>query len=195
MLKNPLRLIWKRITSLKYAIRCFFFPYNVVKIDYLPRTWCDRDWVMFHAIFQILVDFVELEQPFKDWKSKNWSSRHTDREEMHSYVNSLPIEDMDWADDETKAQWERSLTEQRVVEKEILYLYEWYKDEKFDLDKKALYLATGEKHVIKDHDIKRVKTGTPQLITWNELHEIEEEHNTVCNAMLRRVLNVRECLW
>ncbi len=153
---------------------------------------------MLHAIFQILVDFVELEQPFKDWKSKDWSKRHTARDEMRAYLDhyldETTVLDPD-ADPEMQAHWIRELGKQLVINREILYLYEWYKDEKFELDKMKLYEATGEKLVLADHSIDRVKTGKPQLITWDELHAIEEEHDIMCNAMLRRVLNVREYLW
>jgi len=44
-----------------YKIRDWFFPYNVVKVKTLPKSWCDRDELMYHAVFQILVDFVEKE--------------------------------------------------------------------------------------------------------------------------------------
>lgn len=31
-----------------------------------PGTWCDRDYRLFHGMFQVLVDFVELELTHKD---------------------------------------------------------------------------------------------------------------------------------
>ena len=40
----------------------FLFPMTHVKISQLDRRdWHDRDMIMFHAIFQVLVDYVELE--------------------------------------------------------------------------------------------------------------------------------------
>ena len=42
-----------------------------LKIHSLEKGWRDRDSIMLHAAFQILVDFVELEEPGKivDWNS------------------------------------------------------------------------------------------------------------------------------
>jgi len=36
-------------------------PYNVLRISTLSRTWHDKDEIMLHACFQILVDFIEDE--------------------------------------------------------------------------------------------------------------------------------------
>ena len=42
-----------------------------LKIHTLNKGWCDKDEVLLHAAFQILVDFVEQEKPGKviDWNS------------------------------------------------------------------------------------------------------------------------------
>jgi hypothetical protein len=42
-----------------------------LKIHSLEKGWRDRDSIILHAAFQILVDFVELEEPGKivDWNS------------------------------------------------------------------------------------------------------------------------------
>ena len=42
-----------------------------LKIHSLEKGWRDRNSIMLHAAFQILVDFVELEEPGKivDWNS------------------------------------------------------------------------------------------------------------------------------
>ncbi len=42
---------------------------KILKIHSLENGWCDKDYVMLHAVFQILVDFVEQEKPDQtvDW--------------------------------------------------------------------------------------------------------------------------------
>jgi len=42
---------------------------KVLKIQTLEKGWCDKDYVMLHAVFQLLVDFVEQEKPDQivDW--------------------------------------------------------------------------------------------------------------------------------
>jgi hypothetical protein len=46
-----------------------------LKIKTLSNNWHDKDEVLLHAAFQILVDFVEQEQPERtvDW---NWNETH-----------------------------------------------------------------------------------------------------------------------
>ena len=44
---------------------------KVLKIHTLEKGWCDKDYIMLHAVFQLLVDFVEHEKPDQvvDWNS------------------------------------------------------------------------------------------------------------------------------
>jgi hypothetical protein len=44
---------------------------KILKIHTLEKGWCDKDRVMLHAVFQLLVDFVEQEKPDQivDWNS------------------------------------------------------------------------------------------------------------------------------
>ena len=44
---------------------------KILKIQSLDKGWCDKDHVMLHATFQLLVDFVEQERPDQivDWNS------------------------------------------------------------------------------------------------------------------------------
>lgn len=51
----------QRLSDSYYEVRAFFFPYNVLRIPSLPRTWSDRDEVLLHTCFQILIDYVEKE--------------------------------------------------------------------------------------------------------------------------------------
>jgi len=48
-----------------------------LKIHTLEKGWRDRDSIMLHAAFQILVDFVELEKPSEivDWNSDDSHKR------------------------------------------------------------------------------------------------------------------------
>ena len=43
---------------------------KILKINTLEKGWANRDDLLLHASFQILVDFVEKERPFEivDWK-------------------------------------------------------------------------------------------------------------------------------
>ena len=43
---------------------------KILKISSLEKGWANRDDLLLHASFQILIDFVERERPFEivDWK-------------------------------------------------------------------------------------------------------------------------------
>lgn len=41
---------------------------KIIKIQTLEKGWCDKDYVLLHAAFQLLVDYVEQEKPQNvDW--------------------------------------------------------------------------------------------------------------------------------
>ncbi len=44
---------------------------KILKIHTLDKGWCDKDYVMLHAAFQLLADFVEKERPgdIVDWNT------------------------------------------------------------------------------------------------------------------------------
>jgi hypothetical protein len=48
-----------------YYLKCaLWHRYNRIHVKTLPPTWSDRCTVLPHAMFQILVDFIEREKPF-----------------------------------------------------------------------------------------------------------------------------------
>ena len=50
---------------------------KILRIHSLEKGWCDKDQMMLHAAFQLLVDYVEQEQPEKnvDWTSDPQGAR------------------------------------------------------------------------------------------------------------------------
>jgi len=45
-------------------------PSHLLKIDSLGSGWCDKDFIILHACFQLLADFAEKEmlvQDYPDW--------------------------------------------------------------------------------------------------------------------------------
>ena len=57
-----------------------------LKIETLEKGWHDKDEILLHAAFQLLVDFVEKEQPDKivDWNS-NEAHKHAWKEIRELY--------------------------------------------------------------------------------------------------------------
>ena len=202
-IKTSFRRAGNKLNNAYYEVRAFFFPYNIVKIKNLPRTWCDRDEVMLHAMFQILVDFVELEQPFVSWDYKFKPKRFTDRKKMREWIETHYNDKSKAADhygyemkgaEELENAWKEMQRSYRIYS-EILYLYEWYKDKKYEYDFMKFYAITDRSasKLFKQLDMLE-STEAPQ-ITISESIEIEDEHEIICNRMLHRLLEVRQVLW
>jgi hypothetical protein len=53
-------------SQLYYRLICrLFYKFNVVKIQRMPSSYMDKDDTVVEAVFQILVDFFEKEQPYE----------------------------------------------------------------------------------------------------------------------------------
>jgi hypothetical protein len=196
-MKYKFRRAYGWFRNIPYVVKCFFRPFNVVKMEALSREWCDRDVLMFHAMFQILVDFVEKEHPFGDstvladmqaWNERNYNTPEGRAEFHWEGMTAAEQQKMD-----------ADLQKTYQINREILYLYQWYKDERYELDVWLLSEATGLRWKFTETGIKtgmkQVPNGKTPLITYKELLEMEEEHRTVKELMLRRILNVRPHLW
>lgn len=191
----------RKLSNAYYGARAYFKPYNVVKCKELPATWQDRDELMLHAMFQILVDFVELEQPIKPWGTKD-TKRFTDIALMKAeiekrYASKEGRESFyaEWYTDEDRANQDKSTHQTYLIQKEILYLYEWYKQKKYNLDTAALYDMTGLNFEFENNSLITVPSGKPILMTLDEVASAKREHEIVCDVMLRRILDIRAYLW
>jgi hypothetical protein len=81
------------------------------------RGWLDRDQLLFHAAFQVLVDFIEQERPFGPGSVA----------EQRAWVERLATEP--------------GAEHHREAYLELLDLYEWYKGKGYLLDLDAAYMA------------------------------------------------------
>lgn len=122
--KEPLfHRVRRYVKNIPYNVKCFFKPFNVVKIQNLDRTWHDRDAILFHAAFQVLVDFIELEKPFMSWDDKRY---HGEKRSTHIASMKAFIEEHygPASDDYKEVRY--------LAKKEILWVYEWYKSRAWD---------------------------------------------------------------
>ena len=192
------------LRDIRYNVRCLIWPHNVVRVQALERGWCDRDELMLHVIFQVLVDFVELEKPFMDFDhSYSYRKRYTDRDAMRAWIEKNyntqeGRESFHWPSITAEEKQRQDATTEKTyhINSEILYLYEWYKDKRYEFDILRYSWMTGEKIIFNEAGrMERVPNGKQQLITNKELLELGDEHRVVVNNMLKRVLAVRSHLW
>jgi len=62
---NPDCELYKLFYSTKIYIKDILFPHNVLKISGIKRSWIDADAKLIYAMRQIILDFVEKEEPRK----------------------------------------------------------------------------------------------------------------------------------
>lgn len=160
------RSIWRRISlaisSARHRVKCWLKPNNIVKIEALPRTWIDRDEVLFHAAFQVLVDFVELEQVFRPY-NEHAGGRFTDRVMMarfieKNYSSADPSYYYPGMSASEKDKVDNRMKQQYLKMREILELYEWYKDEKYEEQDSPFGKSDyfGENTELKNNMLKRL---------------------------------------
>jgi len=106
-LKYNLSRWWSKVY---YPVRDFFFPWNVIKLRNLDRSWSDVDARMEEVIFQLLVDFFNGEQPFHLQTGTPYEKNKTLTIDRHREL--LAQCDME---SETREMWER-----------LLDIAEWY---------------------------------------------------------------------
>jgi len=113
------RCMKRKVADSFYYYKCYFFhPYNKIKIRTLPPTWMDRDIVLLHACFTIFCSVIEKEELL----------------ERTGFDHSEEIADLEkekWEDEEHRKETIEGLKERHKkdqgYEKELKYLYKWWK--------------------------------------------------------------------
>lgn len=193
---------WKAYSNLSYRVKKFFKPWNRLTLTHLPNEYHDRDYVMFHAVFQCLVDFVELEHPYVPWdcRDKLGNVRFTDIKMMREYVlfnitpKGLESYYAGWESDEEKARTEKHVRDRTHIDLEILYLYEWYTLKRYQFNDDLIF-GVNLCNIFTSLFGEEPTNKGNYYLTSQEYSELEEEHKLLCDHMLRRVLAVRHYLW
>jgi hypothetical protein len=165
-ISDQIERVPRQIKNLYYFLYGFIHPYNVIRIQNLPRGWTDRPHTFLHAAFQVLVDYVEREHTFAPWEKRDHlKGRYTDLAEMKEFVEREhgPAARAAMTDENDLAHAERRYP----LEVEILALYEWYKTRQWELDLEANGYC----------------------------NEAERAHVRTCDAMLHRLVECRMDFW
>jgi hypothetical protein len=141
---------------------------NLLKITTIPADseWCDKDRVLLHACFQLLVDFIEQEKPeeFVDYKStlllaKEWA----ELQELYNY----------WKYDHPK-----------LVKAVDRALSRWHGENKI-----AAKQEGSDSSLSFEEASKRGKIAFEKYMSLDDQLQAQEDE------MLRRLINVRDQLW
>jgi hypothetical protein len=108
-------------------LKAWRHPSNILFLD-TPPTWCDKDELIRLAVFKLLVDFVEKEEPFKynDWTTDEGIIKAAEViKESYKWITKdravakKKYEDKlhKWAETKSKKYWNKLLPSEEFVEK------------------------------------------------------------------------------
>lgn len=153
-----------------YWLKCrIWHRHNVVVIRSLPPTWTDRDERILHAVFQLLVDFVEREEHPRG----EWSHLNRTREQLVEAYNTAYEE----CDPEIAAGILKTAEKRADDWLEIKALYEWW---------------TVERPARKEAPVGPDGYDSEWGRASNELDAQRDDED---DAMLHRLIDVRGYLW
>ena len=144
----------------------FIAPWNRLHIKTLSCRYHDKDEILLHAAFQLLVNYVENECD-NEWFSLD---KPFDIEEELKTTYSK-----EWCDDEMRQKVTLQLEEQNRIQKEIKDLYIWW---------------TINRPFIIEQERKRL-----ELIDYEGILESDEKQEKEDDEMLLRLIKVRKSLW
>lgn len=159
---------------IRRSFKWLFRPYNQLHIRNAPRSYMDKDYLMFHACFTLLCNFVEREftrTPFNEyvkWCEEEWAKP----------VNEFGYKDM------PEHQYESA-----VLFKE---LYDWYTG----IDWNNPVPGPGD-HAGWDltPDGFKNKNTPKQQEAWDSWHKREDEFHKLCQTNLERLVAHRQSMW
>lgn len=217
---------YSRFDDLWYNLRNRLFrKYYLLDIRAMGRgDWYDCDFKIFHAVFQLLVNFVEEEKSHMTM----WLSRETDETdpEVRAWLRATWF-DRRWNRQAWKERlgmaylrWEMTLDGPSIPEDEqspgqaqsarqILALYKWYKWERPERDKTrearefhgferldAAGNPTHEWRGEKDAYGTLMNTFSPEYNKYcDELHAIEAQHKQEDTEKAQLVVALRQGMW
>jgi hypothetical protein len=201
------------INNTRYAIRHRLFDrYNIIHTKLKPDYY-DSDTRMLHGMFELLVDFVEVEKAWmhvvfnKDaqkarkhpWWSRGWTRFKAFRD---------PIAGLDhlvWEmslDNPELGVYERS-DSQAAAAKEIFELYNWWKNvrpNRLDPHDASGWTAHCDKKRdmgidLLDFEEETAEYRAESAKALDKLREIEESQEQEDTDMLIRLIKIRKSLW
>lgn len=179
-----------------------------------PGQWMDLDNRIIYCLFDELVDFVEIEKAYSNyrwqeeklkqlkwwqggrWRTRTWRSAQAGIEYLKW---EMTLTDEDWLDDDKKH--EAQPTHQANAAKEILELYKWWTEvypnrpDPMEASGWTDYCAGMRErglHLLqKDPDEKKYNTDSMH----KKMREMEEQYQEEDTQMLIRLIKLRGSLW
>jgi hypothetical protein len=204
------------IQSIRRKIKRTLYPHTTITLYGLDRGfWYDTDTRMFHAMFELLAEYVENECAWMETISTETYSRW-DRFKQYWFPRkwrmassrALAMKHLTWASELIDEQGERS--EQARHAQKVIRLYTWYMDEFPTMvdpyesikDPEFLFVdaeghPTNEMFYGRDNDgyIYMNKYHPEYLNVLDDIRCLEASQNEMIDANLRELLEIRRGLW
>lgn len=153
-IRKRLRRINHRLADAYSHVRNrFFAKYYLLDIKAIPRgQWRDSDYQLFHAVFQILVNFVENEKAHMEricydaewakdhpdethpdaiaWHNASWWDRWKNRKRWNERLGLAYLEGEAQMDNPNSPHYHEHCERQAEKARQVIALYKWYKYER-----------------------------------------------------------------
>lgn len=188
-------LLRRKYRDVYYYIRNRFFrKYYLLDIKAMSRhEWWDSDYQIFHAVFQILVNYVENELGDGGKNAEKLAMEHL---EWESHLDDGM--DIDYSKGETQAS----------VAKKVRELYLWYKHERptrmdpFDMPGEPECLNRPWKRGEPDingyailDDGRTLEENEMVMEYYKKVDELEKQYEDEDTKKLKEVIDIRAFLW
>jgi len=164
--------------------------------DYPQGHYHDTDTVMLYALFQLLVDYIEIEcgnflSTRYETPAQTWYRRFRELPVIH-WLLPVPRHALRGLH---HLRWEMSLKDhpsQSAAAKEMFILYRFWKHRRSE--RVDPFQAYHSLRVGKEWDSKRRITEEESLLL-KEACDLEEKYEQEDTDMLTRIVKIRNCLW
>ena len=177
-----------------------------------PGQWMDLDYRMLYCLFDELVDFVEIEKAYSNfrwdaekqkdmrwwqvgrWRTRTWRSAEAGIDHLKWEIS---LTDEEWIEDKSQAK----PTAQAEAAREILELYTWWTEtypnrpDPYDVSGWSDHCEDKRERGIGffETDPEEDKAETYKILDKNR--EIEAQYNQEEEEMLIRLIKLRGSLW
>jgi hypothetical protein len=174
-----------------------------------PGDWCDLGDRMLYCLFDELVDFVEIEKAYSNyrwdeekiktlewwqggrWRTRTWRSAEAG---LNHLSWEMSLTDEEWITDKSKAK----PTAQADAAREIVELYKWWievypnRPDPMDASGWSAYCDSKRDNLL---DVLEEDNGMDTQPMLDKIRELEEQYQKEDTEMLIRLIKIRGHLW
>lgn len=179
-----------------------------------PGEWRDLDYRILHCLFDELVDYVEIEKAYANyrwseekqkgmkwwqvgrWRTRTWRSAKAGLKHLEWEAS---LTDEEWLDDDKKH--EAKLTSQAEAAREIITLYKWWvetypnRPDPYDVSGWSAHCEDQRRRGIGFMETDPMEDEDKTRAMFDKIRELEKQYTDEDTEMLHRLINIRGHLW